>query len=133
MRVSQFNNVLNRPPPTTEGDIQDTDLMLKTSQREEIMAASRFFKNRKNPDQDKQNADLFKVDPEIAAEVLQPLFEAIWDKKQLPDDLMEGTIVKIQKGCSGQQLGRNNHPIGVKRGSCKDHHQANLKRTTFET
>ena len=28
-------------------------------------------------------------------DVLQPSFEAIWDKKQLPDDLTEGVIVKI--------------------------------------
>ena len=43
------------------------------------------------------NAELFKVEPEFAAQVLQPLFAAIWEEKQLPDHQTEGGIVKIPK------------------------------------
>ena len=55
------------------------DLELKTAppEKEEIMAAIRSLKNGKAPGQDSLSAELFKADPEFAAEVLQPLFAAI--------------------------------------------------------
>jgi hypothetical protein len=31
------------------------------------------------------NAELFKVDPELAAEIRQPLFTSIWEVKIIPD------------------------------------------------
>ena len=47
--------------------------------------------------QDSLNAELLKAEPEFVAQVLQALFAAIWEEKQLPDDWTEGLIVKIQK------------------------------------
>lgn len=43
------------------------------------------------------NAELFKVDPELAAEILQPLFTSIWDGKIIPDDWTKGIIIKLAK------------------------------------
>ena len=56
------------------------------------MAAIRSLKNTENP-----YAELFKAEPEFSAQILQPLFAAIWEEKQLPDDWTEGAIVKIPK------------------------------------
>lgn len=40
-----------------------------------------------------------KADPELAAEVLVPLFTAIWERKDIPDDWSEGVIISIpEKG-----------------------------------
>ena len=50
------------------------------------MAAIRSLKNRKAPGQDGLSAELFKADPEFAAQVLQPLFAAIWEEKLLLED-----------------------------------------------
>ena len=56
-----------------------------------------FLKKRKAPGQDSLNVELFKTDPEFAAQVLQPLVTAIWEEKELPGDCTEGVIVKIRK------------------------------------
>ena len=65
--------------------------------KKEITAAIRSLKNGKAPGEESLNAELFKAEPEFAAQVLEPLFAAIWEKKQLPDDWAEGVIVKIAK------------------------------------
>ena len=48
------------------------------------------LKNGKSPGQDNLNAELFKAEPELAAQVLQPLFTTIWEEKQLPDGWTHG-------------------------------------------
>ena len=99
--AEHFSEVVNRLPPTVTADVQDPakDLDVNTAppEKEEIVAAIRSLKNGKAPGQDSLNAELFKADPELAAQVLQPLFTAIWDEKQLPEDWTEGVIVKIPK------------------------------------
>ena len=96
-----FSEVLNRPPPTTEADVQDpeADLDLNTAppEKKEIMATMKSLKNGKASGQDSLSAELFKADLVFAAQVLQPLFAALWEGKQLPEDWTEGVIVKIPK------------------------------------
>ena len=53
---------------------------------EEIMTAIRSLKNGKAPGQNSFNAEPSKAEPEVAAQVLQTLFAAIWEEKQLSDD-----------------------------------------------
>ena len=80
--AEHFSEVLNRPPPTNEAEVQDpdTDLDVSTAppEKEEIMTAIRSLKNGKAPGQDSLNAELFKAEPEFASQILQPLFAAIW-------------------------------------------------------
>ena len=87
--AEHFSEVLNRPPPTIEAEVQhsDNDLDVSTAPpgKEEIMATIRSLKNGKSPGQESLNAELFKAGPEFAAQVLQPLFAAIWEEKQLLD------------------------------------------------
>ena len=64
-------------------------------EKDKIMATIRSLKNGKAPGENRVNAELFKAEPEFAAQVLQPLFAAIWEEKQLPDDWKKGVIVKI--------------------------------------
>ena len=93
--------VLNRKLPTTEAEVQypDTDLDVSTAppEKEEIIAVMRYLKNGKSRRQDGLNAELFKAEPEFAAQVLQPLFVTIWEEKHLPDGWAGGVIVKIPK------------------------------------
>ena len=61
------------------------------------MAAIRSLRKGKALGQDSLNTELFKAEPEFAAQVLQPLFAAIWEEKQLPDNLTKGIIVSTLK------------------------------------
>ena len=99
--AEHFSEILNRPPPPTEAEIQepDADLDVNTAppEKEEIMAAIKSLKNRKAPGQDNLSAELFKADPEFAVQVLQPLLATVWEKKELPEEWTEGVIIKIPK------------------------------------
>ena len=99
--TEHFSEVLNRPPPPTEADIQEaeTDLDVNTDPpgKEEIIAAIKSLKNGKSPGQDNLSAEVFKADPQLAADKLQPLFTGIWEGKKLPEDWTEGVIAKIPK------------------------------------
>lgn len=99
--AEHFQEVLNRPPPTTEPNIQhaenDLDISIEPPTKEEIVSAIKSQKNGKAPGQDNLNAELFKADPDLASKILQPLFKTIWEGKEIPDDWSEGIIIKIPK------------------------------------
>ena len=92
---------MNRPAPSVEADIQeaeeDLDISTDPPSKDEIISAIKSLRNGKSPGQDNLNAELFKVEPEIAAGFLVPLFKAVWERKQIPGDWSEGVIVKIPK------------------------------------
>ena len=71
-----FSEILNRPPPETEPDIpvdvEDLDIETLPSSKEEIINAIMALKNNKAPAPDNLNAELFKTDPAITAEILLP-------------------------------------------------------------
>ena len=96
-----FNEVLNRPPPTITTEIEeaDEDLPVQTEapRKEEIISAIKCLKNSKALGHDNICAELFKLDPNLSAEILQPLFNEIWIKKKIPDDWTTGIIIKIPK------------------------------------
>jgi len=99
--AEHFKDVLNRPPPTVEADIQEAETNLDVNtdppNKQEIIAAIKTLKNNKAPDQDSLNAELFKADPELSARILQPLFTAVWEQERVPDGWTKGTIIKIHK------------------------------------
>ncbi|RUS69643.1 hypothetical protein EGW08_022594 [Elysia chlorotica] len=99
--TEHFREILNRPPPKTAVDIHfaevDLDINTEPPEKAEIERAIKSLKSGKAPGQDNLNAELFKVDPPLAAEIIKPLFTSIWGKKELPKDWTEGIIVKIPK------------------------------------
>ena len=40
---------------------------------------------------------MFKRDPELADDILHPLFTAVWEGEKVPDDWTKGVICKIPK------------------------------------
>ncbi|KAK3757674.1 hypothetical protein RRG08_000183 [Elysia crispata] len=94
--TEHFNEVLNRPAPETEPDIQeaeeDLDVATTPPTKEEIIRAIKSLKNNKAPGPDFLNAELFKSDPPLAAEILLPLLTTAWNKKEIPEDWKEGVI-----------------------------------------
>ncbi|RUS68494.1 hypothetical protein EGW08_023744 [Elysia chlorotica] len=99
--TEHFNEVLNRPAPETESDIQeaeeDLDVVTTSPTKEEIIRAIKSLRNNKAPGPDFLNAELFKADPPLAAEILLPLLTTAWNKKEIPEDWNEGVIIKIPK------------------------------------
>ncbi|XP_035829459.1 uncharacterized protein LOC101855698 [Aplysia californica] len=99
--TEHFREVLNQPPPEDTPDIQEPTLGLDISsdppQKQEIVKAVKSMKTRKSPGMDNLNAELFKVDPELTAAILQPLFKTIWEGEQIPEDWSTGVIVKVPK------------------------------------
>lgn len=72
-----------------EEGIQEVRVDLYTStvppEKQETVSAIKVLKNGKASRQDKLNAKLFKVDLELAAEILKPLFTAVWEGNKVPD------------------------------------------------
>ena len=90
-----------RPPPETEPHnpvaVEDLEIETSTPSKEEIINAIKALKNNKAPGPDNLNAELFKTDPAIAAEIPLPLMMKVWEDKRIPDDWNEATIIRIPK------------------------------------
>ena len=101
MGTAVLKEVLNRPAPDEEAIVietfRDLEINISVPDKQELVTAIKALKNGKSPEQDNLNDDLFKVDPELADEILQPLFTSIWEGKIIPDDWTKGIIIKLAK------------------------------------
>ena len=99
--AEHFSEILNKPAPENPPDIapatEDLDISTDAPIKQEIIKAIKALKNNKIPGQDTLQAELLKINLDLAADLLLSLFESIWEKGQLPHDLTCGTIVKIPK------------------------------------
>lgn len=77
--------------------VRDLEINTSVPDKQEIVTAIKALKNGTSLGQDNLNAELFKVDPTLAAEILQPLFTSIWEGKIIPDDWTKGIIIKLAK------------------------------------
>lgn len=96
-----FEEVLNRPEPYTQAEIKEPESELEVNTepptKAEIRDAIKTLKNGKAPGEDQLNAELFKQEPEAAADHLVPLFRAIWEEENIPEGWRKGSIIKIPK------------------------------------
>ena len=99
--TEHFSEVLNRPEPELPPDIppaqEDLDVRVDPPTPQEILNAIKSLKKNKAPGQDPIPAELLKVNPKLASDVLQPLFIDIWKKEELPREWTQGNIVQIPK------------------------------------
>ncbi|XP_065450154.1 uncharacterized protein LOC135983272 [Chrysemys picta bellii] len=99
--TEHFKELLNREPSEEEANIQeaeeDLDINTDTPTKEETIQAINSLKNGKAPGKDNSNAELFKVNPKLAASILAPLFTSVWEREKVPDEWTNGVIVKISK------------------------------------
>ena len=99
--AEHFKDVLNRPAPNEEAiiteAIRDLEIDINLPNRQEIITAIKLLKNGKSPGQDNLNAELFKADPELTADILQSLLPSIWEGKIIPDDWTKCIIIKLAK------------------------------------
>ena len=96
-----FEEILNRQSESEEHLTTRDSPKLKINDKppstSEIRRALKELKNGKAAGVDNITAELLKVDTNLTAEALQPLFVNIWNSEEFPEDWMEGIIVKIPK------------------------------------
>ena len=127
-KVEHFFEFLNKQAPENPPDIapatEDLDIDNGTDAPTKpeiiIIKAIKALKNNKTPRQDTLQPDLLRINPDLAVDILLPLFESICEQEQLPHDWTCGTIVKIPKkgklcDCN-VQLERDYTAVGAKQG-----------------
>ena len=96
-----FRELLNRPRPDNPPDIPpaltDLDISIEKPSLVEIENAIRTMKNGKAAGPDAIPPEALKSDVELNAKVLSQLFGKIWDEEELPEDFMEGHLIKLPK------------------------------------
>ena len=99
--AEHFSEILNKPAPENPPDIapatEDLDISTDAPTKQEIIKAVKTLKNNKTRRQDTLQAELLKINPDLAADLLLPLFETIWEQEQLPHDWTCRTIFKTPK------------------------------------
>ena len=55
------------------------------------------MKNGKTPGSDNIAPELLTMNPNVAANILHPLFRKIWEKQKIPVEGREGLLVKLPK------------------------------------
>jgi hypothetical protein len=84
----------------------DLEIDIDRPAKLEIQKDIKSLKNKKAPGTDQLNAELFKIDPFLAADTLHPVFHKIWEKAVIPNSWSEGNIIRIPK--SGDLTNCNN-------------------------
>ena len=99
--VEHFEELLNRPAPPDPPDVQpaDSDLTIdcNTPTKEEIQNAIKQLRKGKAAGPDNISAEALKADIRTNVELLYPLFNKIWDEKQVPTEWKEGYLIKLPK------------------------------------
>jgi len=99
--VEHFQEVLNKEAPEEPAAAQnaeeDLDISIEPPTKEEIVEVIRDLKTGETPGQDQLNAEPFKCHPELAAEILLPLFAKVWNGEGIPSDWSKGVIIPIPK------------------------------------
>ena len=99
--AEHFQEILNKDPPGDLAGFQDAaedlDICTDPPTKQEVLQAIKSLKNGKAPGTDLLNAKLFKCDPELAAEILLPLYCKVWNGDGIPSDWNKGIIIPIPK------------------------------------
>ena len=99
--ADHFRELLNRPPPTTTPEIPPAEDILNVKldppSKIEIIKALKTLKNGKAAGPDGIPPEALKTDLNTTANMLKPLLEQIWTKKEIPSEWKNGHLVKIPK------------------------------------
>ncbi|KAM9385848.1 uncharacterized protein KZ484_007427 [Pholidichthys leucotaenia] len=99
--AEHFEELLNRPVPPKPPDIDpadiDLDINCEKPTREGIRKAIKPLRNGKAAGPDNIPVEALKADLETTVDMLYPLFEKIWEEKEVPADWKEGYLIKLPK------------------------------------
>ena len=102
---SHFKQILNNDEQNILGDsdnliveVADSlNINIHSIKKNEIKKAIKATKSGKATGSDNINAEMLKVDLDLSADILSPLFQDIWVKEQIPKEWGKGVIIKIPK------------------------------------
>jgi hypothetical protein len=77
--------------------LPELQISVRPPSKREIIQAIKGMKNGKAAGSDNISAEILKVDPNVAADMLLLLFQDIWKEEKFPKEWTEGIIVKIPK------------------------------------
>ena len=99
--TEHFSELLNRPTPDNPPEIPPTDTILPINcekpSKAEIRRAINKLKSGKAAGPDNIPAEAIKIDAATSVEILNHLFEKIWEEDQIPEDWKEGLMIKLPK------------------------------------
>lgn len=84
-------------PVGNQGTTADLDIDTNPPSKQEVVSAIKTLKNGEASGLDNLNAELFKADPNLAAEILLPLFTEICKQEKIPLYRTKGVISKIPR------------------------------------
>ena len=102
---THFKQILNNVEQNILGDSDNLTVEVADSlninihsiNKNEIKKAIKATKSSKATGSDNINAEMLKVDLDLSADILYPLFQDIWVKEQIPKEWGKGVIIKIPK------------------------------------
>lgn len=96
-----FENILNMQTdgvsPTLNDDILTLPIRTDPPTTLEINEAIKALKNGKSAGIDNIPAEVLKGDSQLISSILHPLFRDIWVKETIPNDWLQGLVVKLHK------------------------------------
>ena len=99
--AEHFNQLLNRPAPTTVPEIPPADCPLTVNTdpptRAEVLKALAKLKSGKAAGPDGIPPEALKADPKTSTDMLLPLLQKIWTEGEVPMDWKKGHLVKLPK------------------------------------
>ena len=112
-----FQDILNRPPPYSIPDIEETneDLNINCGMicKEEIKRAIKKLKIGKALGIDNIPSHVLKADIGATADVLYSVLNEIWDKEEIPTEWKTGMLVTISKKGNLSELERDHASISA--------------------
>jgi hypothetical protein len=102
--VEHFTELFEIPSDSLTTDFENTPRITRvqrinsnTPSIEEIELAIRSMKNNKAPGIDQITSEMLKADSRTAAQALHPIFSKLWEDEQLPEDWLQGILIKVPK------------------------------------
>ena len=92
-----LNNEAPEESAVSQDAMKDLDISTEPPSKEEIIAAIGDLKNGKAPGEDQLNSAIFKCHPELAEEIVLPLFIKIWNGVGIPNDWKKDVTIPIPK------------------------------------
>ena len=97
--AEHFREILNRPDPEEEADVDDTGFYIEVDHediiQQEIEQVITQTKGNRASGEDRVTSDILKADPISSAKALRKLFSEVWKEEKVPKAWNKSIIIKL--------------------------------------